>query len=194
MGAGDTFHFADIVADNLVEIQRDFKRNLKCKGFEYNEDAFQDTFISCNNTLINKKLTKVEGIKYFWTAYLNKLKSSTSQNSNTVYIAELSRHDEDSWGPYNEYEDIDEVDEQYNYDIDNLYNYIIDSVKNKYGERETKIFELHVCQGVHTKDLINMGYNDVNFEYLTKKIKRYINTHVIKNNKIVDELRNNIRA
>jgi hypothetical protein len=106
----------------------------------------------------------------------------------------LSYHDEDSWGPYNEYEDIDEIDEPYNQDVDKLYDYIMDSIKHKYGEREAKVFELHVCQGVHTKELIEMGYGDINFEYLTKKIKRYVNSHIIKNNKIVDELLNNIRS
>ena len=192
MDVDGTFKFVDIVADNFYEIRSIFKRNLKGKGFEFNEDILTDTFISCNNTLKDKRLTKNDGIKYFWTAYLNKLKTSASQNNNTVYIAELSYHDEDSWGPYNEYEDIDIIDDVYNSDIDKLYDYIMGAVKDKYGEIESEIFELHVCKGIHTKELIRMGYTDINFEYLVKKIKRYINTHVVKNNKIVNELINNI--
>ena len=194
MDADGTFHFADIVADNFYEIQRNFKRNLKGKGYEYNEDILSDTFISCNNTLKNKMLTKEEGIKYFWTAYVNKLNTAASQKNNTVYIAELSYHDEDSWGPYNEYEDIDTIDEQYNSDIDKLYDYIMEAIKDKYGEIEANIFELHICKGIHTKELKELGYGDINIEYLVKKIKRYINTHIVKNNKIIDELINNIRS
>jgi hypothetical protein len=68
----------------------------------------------------------------------------------------------------------------------------MNKVVEKYGEYEARIFELHICQGIHTKDLIAMGYVDVNFEYLIKKIKRYIKTHVIKEDKFASSLLDNI--
>lgn len=188
MNADKKSHFADIVADNFYEIRNNFKRGLKGKGYEYDEDVLSDAFISCNTALKDKYLTKEEAVKYYWTAYINNLKSKSAKNSNTIYISDISYND----NIFEQYKDIDIMDEQYNEDVDILYNYIMSKVEEKYGEYETRIFELHICQGVHTKELIEMGYTDVNFEYLTKKIKRYIKTHIIKNDSKVQELLYNI--
>jgi hypothetical protein len=180
--------FADIVADNFYEIRDNFKRGLKGKGYEYDEDVLSDAFISCNLSLKDKYLTKEEAVKYYWTSYINKLKTKSSKPLNTVYISDISYDDD----VFDQYKDIDVIDEQYNEDIDILYNYIMNKVVEKYGEYEARIFELHICQGIHTKDLIAMGYVDVNFEYLIKKIKRYIKTHVIKEDKFASSLLDNI--
>lgn len=182
MDAHDKSHFADIVADNFYEIINNFKRGLKSKGFGYDEDILTDTFISCNNTLKDKLITKEEGIKYFWTAYLNKLKTHSQQKSNTVYIDDLTYDGEV------ECEELNIIDESYNRDIDILYDYIMDRVRLEFGEKEATIFELHVCKGIHTKELEEMGYTGINFVYLTKKIKRFIKNHIIKDNQYVDDL------
>lgn len=177
-------YFADIVADNFYEIRDNFKKGLKGKGYKYDEDVLSDAFISCNTALKDKYLTKEEAVKYYWTAYINKLKSKSAKNSNIVYISDISYNDD----IFEQYKDIDVIDEQYNEDVDILYNYIMSKVEEKYGEYETRIFDLHICQGVHTKELIKMGYTDVNFEYLTKKIKRYIKNHIINNKEINDQI------
>ena len=49
--------FEDIVIENFVEIQRNFKSGLINKGYSYDEDLFNDAFISCRNTLSDKELT-----------------------------------------------------------------------------------------------------------------------------------------
>lgn len=176
------FYFADIVADNFYEIRDNFKRGLKSKGFGYDEDILSDTFISCNLALKDKLMTKEEGIKYFWTAYLNKLKTHAQQKSNTVYIDDLT------FGGEIECPELDIIDETYNKDIDILYDYIMDNIRTKFGKEEADIFEMHICKGIHTKELEEMGYTNINFVYLTKKIKRYINNHIIKDNGYVKDL------
>ena len=191
MDANYTSHFADIVADNYDNILENFKRGLKNKGYSFDEDVFMDTFISCNTTLNNKKLNKEEAIKYFWTSYVNKLKTLSSQNSNTVYIEDMFVRNENDFG--DPWDELNIIDSTYNENIDDLYDLIISLLKEKYGERELNICDLHVCRGVHTKELIDMGYTDIDFEYLTKKMKRYIKNHIVKDNKYIAELLSNIR-
>ena len=175
-------HFADIVADNFYEIINNFKRGLKSKGFGYDEDILSDTFISCNTVLKDKLMTKEEGINYFWVAYLNKLKTHAQQKSNIVYIDDLTFDGEV------ECPELDIIDETYNKDIDILYDYIMDNIREKFGKEEADIFELHICKGIHTKELIGVGYTNINFEYLVKKIKRYIKNHIVKDNPYVSDL------
>ena len=174
--------FADIIASDYNNITKKFEHGLKSKGYTFDEDIFMDTFISCNNTLGDKILSSEEAIKYFWSSYINKLKTISSQKEYLVYIDDMNDGEcEDPW------EGLDIADTHYDSYVDDLYNYIMNAVKDKYGEEEAKIFDLHINNGVHTKTLVDMGYKDVNFEYLVKKIKRYIKTHVINLKEIKDE-------
>lgn len=165
--------FANIVADNFQEIQRNFKAGLRSKGYQYNEDIMNDAFISCIKSLKDRILSKKEAIKYYWTAYINKYKTMISKNK-LKYIDVL--------------DDIDSEDEDYDDTIDEIYEIIINAIRDKFGLKDAYIWELYACQGKTSKYIRNMGFNVDNFVYFTRKIKRYIENHVIPNNKKLQEL------
>jgi len=166
--------FANIVADNFQEIQRNFKAGLRDKGYRYDEDIMNDAFISCIKSLKDRTLPKKEAIKYYWTAYINKYKTMISKNK-LKYVDVL--------------DDIDEEDEKYDDTIDEIYDIIISEVRDHFGLRKAYIWDLYVCQGKSAKEIRNMGIMDVdNFVYFTRSIKRYIQNHVIPKNKKLQEL------
>ena len=166
--------FANIVADNFQEIQRNFKAGLRDKGYQYNEDIMNDAFISCNQSLKDRLLSKKEAIKYYWVAYINKYKTTVSKNK-LKYVDIL--------------DDIDTEDEEYNDTIDEIYKIIISEIQDRFGLRKAYIWDLYVCQGKSAKEIRSMGIMDVdNFVYFTRSIKRYIQNHIIPKNKKLQEL------
>lgn len=166
--------FADIVAENFDEIRGNFRKGLPAKGYQYDEDIMSDAFISCCNALKDKELTKPEALKYYWAAYINKYKTHLSKVKFHLDIDD---------------EDIDVIDEVYDDTIDGIYDIITKAVREKFGEEEAKIWELHTCQGLTAKELKVMGYDNIeNLVYFTRKIKRYIMNHVIPQNQKLQEL------
>jgi hypothetical protein len=164
--------FAEIIADNFYEIQRNFKIGLKDTGYDYDEDLMNDAFISCNSALKDKPLEKEEAIKYYWTVYINKFKTKKTKETKhpMVYLDDLVDFDEP-------------LDTVYRDEPDKIYDIIVEEIKKKYGEREAHIWELYVCHKVSIEDLHKMGFTDIeNFPYFTKRIKRYILTHVVPEN------------
>lgn len=168
-------NFEDIVIENFVEIQRNFKSGLINKGYSYDEDLFNDAFISCRNALSDKELTKKEVIKYFWTAYVNKYKTKMSKNKNHLSFEDMI-------------DEIDDINEEYNDVPDKIYDIIIKAIQDKFGLKKAFIWELYVCRGKSAKEIRNMGFDVDNFVYLTRQIKRYIHNHLIPNNKELQEL------
>ena len=166
--------FADIVAENFNEIRGNFRKGLPAKGYRYDEDIMSDAFISCCNALKDKELTKSEALKYYWAAYINKYKTYLSKTKFHLDIDD---------------EDIDVIDDVYDDTIDGMYDIITKAVREKFGEEEATIWELHTCQGLTDKELKSMGYNCIeNLVYFTRKIKRYIMNHVIPQNQKLQEL------
>lgn len=164
--------FAEIITDNFTEIQRNFKIGLKDTGYSYDEDLLNDAFISCNAALKDKPMKKEEAIKYYWTVYINKFKTKKTKEAKhpTVYLEDLKDFDEP-------------LDTVYRDEPDKIYNIILDAVKKKYGEREAHIWELYICRKVSIDEIKKMGFTDIeNFPYFTKRIKRYILTHVVPEN------------
>ena len=171
----DKYTFADIVAANFQEIERNFRSGLKSKGYEYNEDLMNDAFISCNSALRDRKLTKQEAIKLYWTSYINKFKTFVSKQKKA---------------PVSLPEDYEQCDTPvYNSSADEIYTIIISELCDKYGVRKTMLWEMHVCQGMTPKEIRELGFGkDVNFTYLARQIKRYIHKHIIPNNEKLKEL------
>ena len=69
--------FSDLVRMNYDSIVQNFKSGLKRQGYVYDEDIMNDAFISCVNALKDKLMTQDEAIKYYWTSYINKLKTKS---------------------------------------------------------------------------------------------------------------------
>jgi hypothetical protein len=173
----DKRKFADIVAENFKEIQGNFRKGLPSKGYSYDEDIMNDAFISCCNALKDKELTKSEALKYYWTAYINKHKTHSSKIKHHIQIDEERD------------EEIGVIEETYDNTIDNIYDIIMKGVRDKFGVRDARIFELHTCQGLTSKEIQDMGFDHVeNLMYFTRKIKRYIMNHIIPSNQKLQEL------
>lgn len=175
--------FANIVAENYSEIKRNFISGLKGKSYKFDEDILSDTFISCNTSLKDKLLTKEDAIKYFWTSYINKLKSQPVRN--TVYIDEIVTLDEDCNANYDDFGFVAEYDN----DIDDIYNYILDKLYEKFGEYFTNIWKQHVCDNKKTNDLI-VEYSDSDLNYQFKKIRRYIDKLLKTDNTLMEMIKN----
>lgn len=167
--------FQDIVAEDFTEICRNFQLGLPKKGFQYDEDVMSDVYLSCFNALKDKLLTKEEAIKYYWTAYINKMKTIASKQNFIVSFEDVLE------------EDIEDV--PYNNSTDSIYQIITNELQDKFGVRTAIIWELHACHGMTTKEIKNMGYvKDTNLAYLSKKMKRYIKNHIIQENEKLKEI------
>ena len=169
--------FVDIVAANYDEIVRNFKVGVKNRGYVFDEDIMNDAFVSCFNSLKDKKLTKQEALKYYWVAYVNKYKNRQEHEQ----IMDCYDNVEE------EFEDIE--NECYNSTTDRIYDIIISGVQDHYGVRKATIWEMYACQGKSSKEIRAMGFNDIdNFAYFTKQVKRYIKNHIIAENRELQEL------
>lgn len=169
-------NFSNIIAENFQEICCNFKIGLKKKGYIYVEDLMNDAFISCCKALQDKEITKQEALRYYWTAYINKLKTHMIKYDLFDLCDEMEK-----------YEDI-EV-EKYNDIPDQIYNIIITELQDNYGLKKAFIWEQYTCSGKTTKEIVGMGITNVpNMMYFSKQVKRYIKNHIIPNNKVLQEL------
>lgn len=168
--------FADIIAENFDEIQRNFKTGLINKGYVYDEDLMTDAFISCNTTLKDKPMSKKDAIKYYWTSYINKFKTRESSKKPISYIDD-------------EKDPINDIDEIYNEDIDEIYNIVIKAIQDEFGLRKAFIWEMYACQGKSSKEIRSLGFDDIdNYIYFNRQIKRFIHNKLLKKNKRLKEL------
>lgn len=169
--------FSEIIAANYNEIIRSFKAGMKNHGYTFDEDIMHDAFISCFNSLKDKKLTKQEALKYYWVAYVNKYKTKQER----AHIIDCYDNIEE------EFDDIET--EQYNSITDKIYDIIITGVQDHFGVRKASIWEMYACQGKSSKEIRAMGLNDIdNYAYFTKQVKRYIKNHIIAENRELQEL------
>lgn len=180
--------FADIIAENFEEIRNNFKKGLINKGYSFDEDLMNDAFISCNDTLKDKELTKTEAIKYYWTAYINKFKTAEANKKPIVSFDDIVEgYDTDID------EEIDIINEPYNEDIDKIYNYIIEKIQDHFGLKLWYIWELHVCYGKSPKQIECMGIvEDINYNSFCKKVKRFINKLIEEDDSLKELIKNRL--
>ena len=110
--------FSNIVANNFMEIKKNFKTGLKNSGYKWDEDIFMDAYIKCDSVLKDKLMDKKEALRYYWTAYINKMKNK--------YKSRYSITDEIP-------EDYDTIDEVYNEDKDLICEIMYNAVVKKFG-------------------------------------------------------------
>lgn len=173
------YDFSTIISENFIEIRNNFIIGLKNHGYEYNEDILADTFIKCNTTLRDKKLTKKDSIKYFWTAYLNRLRNEYKKT-------------------HNKRESLDEsvpvMDYQYDDTMDELYDYILNIITEKFGKNIAKAWEEYMCYGKTYKYVVEKYNLSKNFQYYIKKINKLLKTDLIKNDTYYNDLLYYIRT
>lgn len=168
--------FSSIIANNFQEIKRTFKSGLKNSGYIWDEDIFMDTYIKCDNVLEDKIMDKKEALKYFWTAYINKLKNHyKSKYSIREFIQD----------------DYDKIDEEYNIFKDILCDEIYKKVKKEFGEEITNAWADHMAYHKSVNETIEKYGFKQDFHYTLRKIKKYINK-IIMNDPYIIELSDNI--
>lgn len=169
-------NFSNIIANNFQEIKRTFKSGLKNSGYIWNEDIFMDAYIKCDSVLGDKIIDKKEALKYFWTAYINKLKNHYKSRYSIIEVIP---------------DNYDNIDEGYNIDKDILCGEICKMVKQEFGD---EIANAWVDYRAYRKSIneINEKYGfRRNFHYTLRKIKKYINKTVM-NDPYIKELSDNI--
>lgn len=167
--------FSYVVANNFQEIKKNFKTGLKNSGYIWDEDIFMDAYIKCDNVLKDKIMDKKEALKYYWTAYINKLKNK--------YKSRYAIADEIP-------EDYDAIDEVYNEDKDLLCEVIYNAVLEKFGKPVANAWVDYRCFGKKSDQIMKEYKFDQDFHYILKRIKKYINEELMED-KYIQELYNN---
>ena len=152
--------FSNIVATNFMEIKKNFKTGLKNSGYKWDEDIFMDAYVKCDSVLKDKLMDKKEALKYYWTAYINKMKNK--------YKSKYAVMDEIP-------EDYDKIDEEYNEDKDLLCEIMYNAVVKKFGKPIANAWVDHRCFGKKSEQIMKEYKFDQDFHYILKRIKKYIN-------------------
>lgn len=172
----DKMIFVEIISQNFVEIRNNFKSGLRKLGYEYDEDILADTFIKCNSTLNDKKLTKKEAIKYFWTAYVNTLKNVKLRNKKITEFPE----------------NFDMINDEYNDDVDKLYDTVMEILYNNFDENDVNIWIQYKFNKTTFNEILKLYDSDKNLQYIFKKIGKFLKNNIYNDKnivKILDDIR-----
>ena len=155
--------FMDIIGVHYTEIKSLFKSRLYNLNMSFNEDLFNDAFIKCAQKFGNTEITLELTTKYFWTAYLNTIKSSTKQKRLDTVQLDEAIHD-----------CIDESDNAYAL---NIYNVVMDAITERFGEDDMMMYSLYKYHGWSKDDLIGEGYDCTAFDTRIKEIHKFVKTY-----------------
>lgn len=158
--------FTDIVASNYNDIKSIFSSRSYNISIQFDEDLFNDAFIKCTNKFKDEIITYDTVIKYFWTVYVNTVKSDIikSKKLETEPLDEEIHDCIDN--TYNELYDSD-------YAID-VYNTIMNAITVKYGEDEMLIYSLYKYHDWTVDDIKRAGYDCQNLDKRIKAIHRFV--------------------
>ena len=169
-------NFSSIISNNFQEIKKTFKSGLRNSGYIWDEDIFMDTYIKCDNVLGDRIMDKTEALKYFWTAYINKLKNYyKSKYSIMEYIRD----------------DYDMIDEEYNTFKDILCYEIYKRVEKEFGEEIANAWVDHKAYRKSVNEIMKKYGFKQDFHYTLRKIKKYIN-EIIMNDFYIIEISDNV--
>lgn len=156
--------FVELVAEDFDSIKCLFIKKSNALGIDFNEDLFMDAFLNCEKVWKDKILSKDECLKYYWIAYLNKVKTEASKQSLFVPYDDMINYNIQSpmCGSYNQC-------------IDNTYNEIVKMAYDKFDKSHVDAWLEHVCGGKSYKELRELGY-DFKFNDVFKKITKFIKT------------------
>lgn len=160
--------FSFYISNYFYEIKSNFQSGLKKRGLKFDEDIFSESCLKCLETLKDKEITEQEALKYFWVAYVNRLKTPDKIL-------------------FESFDEIDIMDEDYDSEIDELYDILIENLNKKFDNDLVEAWRLHFAKGVKYKELKEMGY-DYNFNPEFKKIIRYIKNKLLEENPRCKEL------
>ena len=169
----------EILEKRFHEIIFNFQKASRKNGIVFNEDIFMDTYIKCSKKLNDKNMNETQIIQYFWTAFVNNTKKSYRDKKTHIDI--------------DEYEEIlDIIDEPYDDRRCKVYDIITKYVEDNFTKEEYKTWFLHFVENKSYNDLINMGYNNINFHNVFRNINNHIKNNLPKENKEYKEIINEI--
>lgn len=161
--------FMDLVASNYKEIKKLFKTRSYNMNYEFDEDSFNDAFIKCVNKFNSEEITYDTVLKYFWTSYINTVKTNLIKESN-MHSEELDEELHDCIdNTYNEF-----VDDDYSKEV---YNIIMNAITVKYGKEDMLIYSLHKYHDWTENDLIAAGYDITDLKNKIKTIHRFVKSY-----------------
>lgn len=153
----------DIIGVHYNEIKSLFKTRSYNTGVSFDEDSFNDAFIKCAQKFGNNEVTLELTIKYFWTAYLNTVKSNIAKD-NKLETVSLDT----------EMHDCAEEDNDYTI---NIYNIVMDAISTKFGEEQMMMYSLYKLHDWSKQDLEDSGYDMEDFEIRIKEIHKFVKTY-----------------
>ena len=159
----------DLVASNYKEIKKLFKTRSYNMNYEFDEDSFNDAFIKCVNKFNSEEITYDTVLKYFWTSYINTVKTNLIKESN-MHSEELDEELHDCIdNTYNEF-----IDDDYSKEV---YNIIMNAITVKYGKEDMLIYSLHKYHDWTENDLIAAGYDITDLKNKIKTIHRFVKSY-----------------
>lgn len=159
----------EIMETRFHEIQNNFKCASKKMGYTFDYDIFIETFIKCDEKLKNKDVTEEQIIQYFWVAFSNNLKKDFNKKSK-ISIVDLEEASEVLDEPYDDRRTF-------------IYETMMQSLEKNFKPDEVKTWYLHFAENKTYEELIDMGYNNLNFHNSFRNINNYIKNQLPKENK-----------
>lgn len=139
-------------------------------------DLFNDSFLSCYEAIKDRNFDEESTIKYFTTVLINNFKKGKKKN--TVNYEDIYPVEED---------DICDPDKHRETECE-IYDIINEKIKEKFGETKYLVWKLHFADNKSYDDLIEMGYDDINFHNLFRQINSYVKNKLPKENVELQEL------
>lgn len=134
-----------------------------------NGDVFNDAFLKCYDTIKDRDYDEITTIKYFGAALSNNFRKEQKRTSEFLDIYGVNEVDIC----------CEELHNESKYELCDIIN---ESVKKKFGERKHRAWKLHFMDGYTYEDLIEMGYDDINFHNLFRQINSYVKDKLPKEN------------
>lgn len=156
----------EIMEKRFHEIQNNFKCASKKYGYTFDYDIFIDTYIKCDEVLKNKNISEEQTIQYFWIAFSNNLKKDFNKRCKITEV--------------NLEEATDIINEPYDDRRTYIYETIMKHIKTKFNNDEIKSWYLHFAENKTYENLIEMGYDNINFHNSFRNINSYIKNQIPK--------------
>lgn len=159
----------EIMEKKFNLIKTNFIKASNKNNIAFNEDIFMDTYLKCCETLKGKDLTEEQIIQYYWTSYVN--------NTKKEYRKLKYKSNENDME-----EAFSIVDEPYDDRRFKVFDTIIAYVKENFP-KDFNMWYLHFAENKSYKDLINLGYNNINFHNIFRNINNHVKINLPKENK-----------
>ena len=160
MGSGVFMELISSHYDNIVSM---FKSRLYGMGMQFDEDSFGEAFIKCHQKFGDNIITYETAIKYFWTVYINTVKTllSVQTKYDVVSIDTIEDLAEDNSGQY----------------AIRVYNKVMDVIEAEFGYESMMVYNLYKYHNWSINDLETAGYDCTDLSNRIKCIHKFIKTY-----------------